>query len=58
MAGDVFILGGKRTPMTQYVGERFERFDLVGAYAASMVLALLAVGTLAAMNLFKPKEGS
>jgi sulfate/thiosulfate transport system permease protein len=51
-------IAGRTETMTQYVGERFERFDLVGAYAASMVLALLAVGTLAAMNLFKPKEGS
>jgi branched-chain amino acid transport system permease protein len=31
---------------------------LVGAYAASVVLALAAVATLLAMNLFKPKEGA
>ena len=29
---------------------------LVGAYAASVVLAVLAMATLLAMNLFKPKE--
>ena len=51
-------ISGRTETMTQYVGERFERFDLVGAYAASVVLALLAVATLLAMNLFKPKEGS
>jgi sulfate/thiosulfate transport system permease protein len=38
------------------VEERFQRFDLTGAYAASVVLALLALATLLAMNLIKPKE--
>jgi sulfate transport system permease protein len=51
-------IAGRTETATQYVGERFERFDLVGAYAASVVLALLAVATLLAMNLFKPKEGT
>ena len=37
-------------------GERFQRFDETGAYAASVVLALLALVTLLAMNLIKPKE--
>ena len=35
---------------------RFQRFDETGAYAASVVLALLAFVTLLAMNLIKPKE--
>ena len=35
---------------------RFHRFDETGAYAASVVLALLALATLLAMNLIKPKE--
>ena len=38
--------------------ERFQRFDLTGAYAAAVVLALLALATLLAMNLIKPKEAS
>ena len=37
--------------------QRFQSFDPVGTYAASVVLALLAVGTLLAMNLFRQKEG-
>ncbi len=36
--------------------DRYQSFDLVGAYAASVVLALLAIGTLLLMNVFKPKE--
>jgi sulfate transport system permease protein len=40
-----------------HVEERFQSFDYVGAYAASVVLALLAIATLVAMSVFKPKEG-
>ena len=49
---------GKTETMTLHVEERFQSFDYVGAYAASVVLALLAIGTLVAMSLFKPKEGA
>jgi ABC-type sulfate transport system permease subunit len=38
------------------VENRFQRFDETGAYAASFVLALLALATLLAMNLIKPRE--
>jgi sulfate transport system permease protein len=51
-------IAGRTQTLTQHVGDRFEAFDLVGAYAASVVLALAAVATLLAMNLFKPKEGA
>ena len=37
---------GETQTMTIHVEERFQSFDLVGAYAASVVLALLAVGVL------------
>jgi sulfate/thiosulfate transport system permease protein len=47
---------GKTETMTLHVEERYQSFDYVGAYAASVVLALLAVATLVAMNFFKPKE--
>jgi sulfate transport system permease protein len=47
---------GKTETMTLHVEERFQSFDYVGAYAASVVLALLAVATLVAMSVFKPKE--
>ena len=36
--------------------QSFNNFDLAGAYAAAFVLAVLALATLLAMNLFKPKE--
>jgi sulfate/thiosulfate transport system permease protein len=49
---------GKTETMTLHVEERFQGFDLVGAYAASVVLAMLAIATLLAMNLFRPKEGT
>jgi sulfate transport system permease protein len=35
------------------VEDRFQSFDLTGAYAASVVLALLALITLLSMNLLK-----
>jgi sulfate transport system permease protein len=58
--GAVSVVSGKISGQTQtatlFVEERFQRFDLAGAYAASMVLALLALATLLAMNLIKPKE--
>ena len=49
---------GKTETMTLHVEERFQSFDYVGAYAASVVLAILAIGTLVALSLFKPKEGA
>jgi sulfate transport system permease protein len=47
---------GKTESLTLHVEERYQSFDYVGAYAASVLLALLAVGTLVAMTVFKPKE--
>jgi sulfate/thiosulfate transport system permease protein len=51
-------LAGRTQTLTLLVEDRFQSFDLSGAYAASVVLAVLAVGTLLVMNLFKPKEGA
>jgi sulfate transport system permease protein len=48
---------GRTETMTLHVEERFQSFDYVGAYAASVVLALLAIATLVAMSVFKPGEG-
>jgi sulfate/thiosulfate transport system permease protein len=60
--GAVSIVSGKLSGRTETlplrVEERFQSFDLTGAYAAAIVLALLAVATLLAMNLIKPKEES
>jgi sulfate transport system permease protein len=47
---------GKTETLTLHVQGQFDSLDLVGAYAASVVLALLAIGTLLLMNVFKPKE--
>lgn len=53
--GAVSIVSGRLEGQTQtlplYVQDRFENFDVTGAYAAAVVLALLALGTLLAMNL-------
>lgn len=48
-------LSGQTETLTLYVQERFEQFDLTGAYAASLVLALLALATVVGMNAFKSK---
>jgi sulfate transport system permease protein len=47
---------GKTETMTLHVEERFQAFDYTAAYAASVVLALVAISTLVLMSLFKPKE--
>ena len=50
-------LSGRTETMTVHVEERFLAFDLIGAYTASLVLALLALLTLFAMQRLKPREG-
>ena len=50
-------LAGRTETLTLHVEERFQAFELVGAYTASVVLAMLALSTLLAMTLFRPKEG-
>jgi sulfate transport system permease protein len=50
-------LSGRTETLTLFVENRFQRFDLTGAYAASVVLALLALATLLSMNVLRPKEG-
>jgi sulfate transport system permease protein len=49
-------LAGRTDTLTLHVQERFEAFDQVAAYTASVVLALLAVLTLLAMSLFGREE--
>ena len=39
-------IAGQTSTLTVYVEERFQQFDMVGAYTASLVLALLALGTV------------
>jgi sulfate transport system permease protein len=53
--GAVSIVSGRLEGQTQtlplYVQDRFENFDTTGAYAAAVVLALLAFATLLGMSL-------
>ncbi|TML58958.1 MAG: sulfate ABC transporter permease [Actinobacteria bacterium] len=51
-------LVGRTETATLYVQDQFEGFDLTGAYAASVLLALIAIATLVAMNAFRPKEAT
>jgi sulfate/thiosulfate transport system permease protein len=58
--GAVSVVSGKLSGQTEtatlFVESQYQRFDETGAYAASVVLALLALVTLLAMNVIKPKE--
>jgi len=53
--GAVSVVSGRIEGQTQtlplYVQDQFENFNVTGAYTAAVVLALLALGTLVAMNL-------
>jgi sulfate transport system permease protein len=46
---------GQTETLTLQVEDRFQSFDLTGAYTAAVVLALLALITLLSMNLMKRK---
>jgi sulfate/thiosulfate transport system permease protein len=58
--GAVSVVSGKLQGQTEtatlFVEQRFHQFDLTGAYAASFVLALLAIGTLLSMNLLNRRR--
>jgi sulfate transport system permease protein len=49
-------IAGKTETMTQYVDNQYQGFNVSGAYAASVVLALLSVVTLVSMTVFRRKE--
>jgi sulfate transport system permease protein len=49
-------IAGRTETMTLHVEERFQAFEVQDAYAASVVLALLAVATLLAMTLVRKDE--
>jgi sulfate/thiosulfate transport system permease protein len=51
-------LQGQTETMTLHVQNSYENFDLTGAYAASVVLALLALATLLSMNLLQRRTVS
>lgn len=60
--GAVAIVSGRVSGETEtaplWVWREFGQFNLIGAYSASLVLAMLAIGTLLAMNAFKRKEAA
>jgi sulfate/thiosulfate transport system permease protein len=49
---------GKTETLPLYVQARFEGFDISGAYAASVVLALIAIAVVVGMRAFHPREGT
>ena len=49
-------LQGQTETATLRVQERWEAFDVAGAYAISIVLAMIAILVLVAMTLIRPKE--
>jgi len=49
-------LQGQTETATLRVQERYESFDLAGAYAIALVLALIAVVVLVAMTVIRPRE--
>jgi sulfate/thiosulfate transport system permease protein len=50
-------VAGKTETLTTRVQDSYESFNLTGAYAGSVLLAALAILTLVAMSVLKPKEG-
>jgi sulfate/thiosulfate transport system permease protein len=58
--GAVSVVSGKLAGQTQtatlLVEDRFQAFDLTGAYAASVVLALLAIAVILSMTLLDRRK--
>jgi sulfate transport system permease protein len=51
-------LVGHTQTMTLYIDAAYGNFNESGAYAASVVLAMIAIATVAAMMIFRPKEAA
>src|SRR5690606_29882018 len=55
--GAVAVVSGKISGVTEtlplYVGKQYETFNVAGAYAAALVLAVVGLATLFAMNLIE-----
>jgi sulfate transport system permease protein len=49
-------ISGETETLTLLVQKRFENFDLAGAYAASALLAMIAMTTLLALTVIKPRK--
>jgi sulfate transport system permease protein len=51
-------IAGRTQTLTQYVQASYENFDQTGAYAAAVLLAFLAIGTLLAMTVVRHGDRS
>jgi sulfate transport system permease protein len=51
-------LEGQTETATLRVEDRYDNFDLSGAYSISIVLAIMAIVVLVAMTVLKPREGA
>ena len=49
-------ISGETETLTLLVEKRFQNFDLAGAYAASALLAFIALATLLAMTRINPRR--
>jgi sulfate transport system permease protein len=49
-------VAGESETLTLLVEKRFQNFDLAGAYAASALLALIAIATLVALTVLRPRK--
>ena len=49
-------LSGKTETLTLFVEDRYESFDLVGAYTASITLAVMALAVLVGMNVLQSRR--
>jgi sulfate transport system permease protein len=49
-------IAGETETLTLLVEKRYQNFDLAGAYAASALLAFIALATLLAMTVLKPRR--
>ena len=49
-------ISGETETLTLLVEQRFQNFDLAGAYAASALLAFIALATLLAMTTISPRR--
>jgi sulfate/thiosulfate transport system permease protein len=58
--GAVAVVSGRIVGQTQtltlYVEQEYQNFDKTGAYAVSVLLAVIAISALVAMTVFRPKE--
>ena len=49
-------ISGRTETLTLFVEDRFQSLDLAGAYAAALVLALIAVAVLTLMTLLQRRH--